>query len=476
MSQLSEYSRYDGFGLAALVRRGEVTPRELADAAFAAIERLNPKINAVTMLLHDLVDQTLRGELPDGLFKGVPFLAKDLLISYAGIPTTSACRLFEGYTRNWDSELVRRFKKSGVVTIGKTNTPELGMNASTEPVMYGPTRNPWDLALTAGGSSGGSAAAVAAGIVPMAHANDGGGSTRIPAACTGLVGLKPSRGRNPTGPDAGEIWSGLVGEHIVSRSVRDSAAMLDCTSGPDVGDPYWAPPPVNSYLSDVGRDPGRMRIAFTCDSPSGDPVDANNWCAVIQTAKLLENHGHCVEEAGPKYDAAAYAAAFVIVMTANCAVYMEDGARALARMPGADNLEKINLWVLNEGRKQTGLDLLRAQGVIHQTARQIAKFFLDCDVLITPGLAMAPPPIGYLFADQDPDLVWSRMRGLGPFCHIHNGTGQPAMIVPAAVSDKGIPICVQLVARYGDENSLFRLAGQLEVAQPWKDRRPPVYA
>ena len=476
MIKQSEYARYDGLGLAALVRRGDVSSRELADAAFDAIERVNPKINAVTTLLHDLVDQTLHAGPPDGPFKGVPFLAKDLLIFYAGVPTTGACRLFEGYTRDFDSELVRRFKRAGLVTIGKTNTPELGMNASTEPVMYGPTLNPWDTALSPGGSSGGSAAAVAAGIVPMAHANDGGGSTRIPAGCTGLVGLKPSRGRNPVGPDAGEIWSGLVGEHIVSRTVRDSAAMLDCTSGPDTGDPYWAPPPANPYLADVGRDPGRMRIAFTCDAQLGYSVHADYRRAVMDTAKLLEHLGHHVEAASPKYDAAAYATAFVVVMTANCAVYMDDVARALGRTPGPDNLEQINLWVLKEGRKQTGMDLLRAQGVIHQTTRQIAKFFLDCDVLITPAMAAPPPPIGFLFADQDADLVWSRMRGLAPFSHIYNGTGQPALVVPGGVNDKGFPIGIQLVARYGDEHSLFRLAGQLEVAQPWKDRRPPIYA
>jgi amidase len=312
---------------------------------------------------------------------------------------------------------------------------------------------------------------------PLAHANDGGGSTRIPAACTGLVGLKPSRGRNPVGPDAGEIWSGLVAEHVVSRSVRDSAAMLDCTAGPDIGDPYWAPPPPCSYLSEVGRSPGRLRIAYLYDSPSGGEVHADCRRAVTETAALLEGLGHYVEPAGPKYDAAAYAAAFVTVMTTNCAAYMEDGARLLNRVPGPENLEKINYWVLQEGRRQSGMDLVRAQGVINRITRQIAAFFQDCDILITPALATLPPPIGYLFADgPDPEIIWSRMRNFAPFCHIFNGTGQPAMTLPAIWNEQGLPVCIQLVAGYGDEGAIFRLASQLEVARPWKNRRPPVHA
>lgn len=477
MAAFAEYSRYDGLGLAGLVRRGEVTPQELAEAAYDAIERLNPTINAVVAELRDYADRTIRRGLPDGPFRGVPMLIKDLLVSIAGIPTDGASRLFQGYTRDWNSRLVDRFLASGAVPVAKTNTPELGMNASTEPVLTGATRNPWSLDLTPGGSSGGSAAAVAAGIAPIAHANDGGGSTRIPAACTGLVGLKPSRGRNPAGPDAGEIWSGLVGEHVVSRSLRDSAVMLDCTSGPDVGDPYAAPPPPRPYLQEVGREPDRLRIAITEEAPTGDPVHEDCRHAVRDTATLLESLGHSIEVASPHYDADAFAAAFLVVMTANCAVSIEDGARLTGRVPSRETLEGINLWVLNEGRRHSGLDLLRAQGVISQITRQVAAFFEDYDVLISPALATPPPPLDYMFADvEDPTVVWARMRSFAPFCHIYNGTGQPALTLPATLNDAGLPMGIQLVGRYGDESTLFCIGGQLERARPWKDRRPPVYA
>jgi len=477
MAAFADYARYDGLGLAGLVKRGEVSPQELAEAAFDAIERLNPTLNAVTLELRDYAARTIERGLPEGPFQGVPMLIKDLMVSIAGIPTDGACRLFKGYTRSWNSRLVDRFLASGAVPVAKTNTPELGMNASTEAVLTGATRNPWNLELTPGGSSGGSSAAVAAGIAPIAHANDGGGSTRIPAACTGLVGLKPSRGRNPSGPDAGEIWHGLVGEHVVTRSLRDTAAMLDCTSGPDIGDPYAAPPPPRPYLEEVGRDPGRLRIAILEEAPTGDPVHADCKRALRETAALLEDMGHYVEPGGPRYDADAFAAAFLVVMTANCAAYMEDGAKLMGRTPSRETLEGINLWVLNEGRKQTGIDLIRAQGVINRITRRLGAFFESCDVLVTPALASPPPPLGYMFADvEDPTVVWTRMRSFAPFCHIYNGTGQPALTIPAIVSDAGLPMGVQLVGRYGDESTLFAIAGQLERARPWKDRRPPVYA
>jgi amidase len=404
-------------------------------------------------------------------------IVKDLIVSIAGIPTDSSSKLLTGYTRSWNSTLVDRFVQSGAVLVGKANTPELGMNASTEPVTNGPTRNPWNPDLTPGGSSGGSAAAVAAGLVPIAHANDGGGSTRIPAACTGLVGLKASRGRNPTGPDAGEIWSGLVGEHVVTRSVRDCAAMLDCTSGPDLGAPYCAPPPQRPYLEEAARDPRGLRIAFLDEAPTGDPVHPEYKRAVRETAKMLEELGHHVEWAAPRYDIAAYAQAFLVVMTTNCAVYMEDIGRSLNRMPGPENLEPINLWVLKDGRKHSGLDLLRAQQTIHSIRRQFAAFFESHSVLVTPALAMPPPPLGGKFASTtDPDELWTNMRSFAPFCHIYNGTGNPALTIPAIIGSDGLPTGIQLVAKYGDEGVLFQLAGQLERARPWKDRRPAIYA
>ena len=476
MSTFAEYSNYDGLGLADLVRRKEVSPAELVASAYTAIEHLNPRLNAVICLLEDQAQKTLEAGPSNGPFHGVPFLLKDLMTSLAGVPTNGAWRLSEGYTRPYDSDLVTRFKASGVVIIGKTNTPELGMNASTEPVLNGPTHNPWDLELTPGGSSGGSAAAVAAGIVPMAHANDGGGSTRIPATCCHLVGLKPTRGRNPAGPDLGEIWNGFVSEHIVSRSVRDTAAMLDCTAGPWPGDPYFAPPPERKFLDEIGRDPGRLRIAVTDITASGDPVHEDCKVAVADTVKHLTDLGHEVEEAAPAYDHNAFAEAFVVIMAAHCASFMEDIAMSTGRTPSHATLERVNLWVLEQGRRYSALDMARAMTALNTTSRQVGQFFETYDILLTPGLATPPPLLGYLFADNEGDEVWDRMRSFTPFTHIYNATGQPAMSVPAIINAERLPIGVQLVGRYAQDGLLIALASQLEKARPWSANRPPVYA
>jgi len=476
MLTITEYAEYDGLGLADLVRRKEVSPAELVTLAYSAIERLNPQLNAVICRLEDHAQKTIEAGPSMGPFHGVPFLLKDLMTSLAGVPTNGACRLSEGYTRSYDSDLVSRFKASGVVIIGKTNTPELGMNASTEPVFNGPTHNPWDLTLTPGGSSGGSAAAVAAGIVPMAHANDGGGSTRIPATCCHLVGLKPTRGRNPAGPDLGEIWNGFVSEHILSRSVRDTAAMLDFTAGPWPGDPYFAPPPERLFLDEIGRDPGKLRIAFTDIAASGVPVHEDCKAAVMDTVKYLCDLGHEVEEAAPDYDQSAFAEAFVVIMAAHCAAFMEDIAATTGRTPSSDTLERVNLWVLEEGRRYSALDMVRAMNRLNITCRQVGEFFETYDILLTPGLATPPPPLGYLFADNEGIEVWDRMRNFTPFTHIFNATGQPAISVPAMLNAKGLPIGVQLVGRYAEDGCLLSLASQLENRRPWGADRPPVFA
>ena len=476
MNIFAEYAEYDGLGLADLVRRKEVSPAELVSSAYAAIKRVNPQLNAVISLLEDHAQKTLEAGPSNGPFHGVPFLLKDLLTSLAGVPTNGACRLSEGYTRPYDSDLVTRFKASGVIIIGKTNTPELGMNASTEPILNGPTHNPWDLELTPGGSSGGSAAAVAAGIVPMAHANDGGGSTRVPASCCHLVGLKPTRGRNPAGPDLGEIWNGFVSEHIVSRSVRDTAAMLDCTAGPRPGDPYFASPPERPFLDEIGRDPGTLRIAVTDITASGDPVHEDCKAALADTVKHLIDLGHEVEEAAPAYDHNAFAEAFVVIMAAHCASFIEDIAVTTGRTPSHATLERVNLWALEEGRRYSALDMVRAMNALNTTSRQVGQFFETYDILLTPGLATPPPPLGYLFADNEGDEVWDRMRSFTPFSHIYNATGQPAMSVPALLNAERLPIGVQLVGRYAEDGLLIALASQLEQVRPWNAIRPPVYA
>lgn len=475
MTLIKEYANFDGTGLAELVRLKEVSPEELVESAFEAINRLNPKLNAVIALLKEHAHETLKSGPTDGPFKGVPFLLKDLMTSLAGVPTNGACRLSLGYTRSYDSNLVTRFKASGVIIIGKTNTPELGMNASTEPVLNGPTHNPWNVDLTPGGSSGGSAAAVAAGIVPMAHANDGGGSTRIPATCCHLVGLKPTRGRNPAGPDLGEIWNGFVSEHIVSRTVRDTAAMLDCSSGPSPGDPYFAQPPQRPFLKEVGRNPGKLRIAFTTVTPSGDPVHADCKAAVLDTAKILSQIGHEVEEAAPNYDQEIFAEVFVIIMAAHCAAFIEQVAKDSHREISNETLEQVNLWVLEKGRSHSAIDMANAMNALNIICRDIANFFETYDILVTPGLGTPPPPLGYMFADNAGNEVWDRMRKFTPFTHIFNGTGQPAISVPAMLNDEHVPIGIQLVGKYAEDGLLISLAAQLEEARPWISDRPKIF-
>ena len=475
MASICEYADFDGLGLAELVRRREITPRELFQSAMEALERINPNINAIAFTMEGEAEAALCAGPPAGAFMGVPFLAKDLVISYAGIPTNSGSRLTLDFTRPFDSELVLRFRRAGLVTIAKTTTPELGLCASTESVLHGATRNPWRLDRVVGGSSGGSAAAVAAGIAPLGHGNDGGGSIRIPASCCGLVGLKPTRGRNPLGPDLGDMWAGLVAEHVITRSVRDAAAMLDCTSGPAPGDPYYAPPEMQPFLAAVSLDPPQLQIAVTVDTFAGDPVDPVCRQATLDTATLLDQLGHKVENAAPQFDVAAYARAHAVVLSANLAAFMEDIDRQLGRTPGPETLEPMSEWVLDEGRRLAAGDLVRAQCALNTTARQIAPFFDTYDILLTPTLASPPLPIGRLFGEADGAELRRRTLAFAPFTHVFNGTGQPALSLPASWDLDGLPIGVQLIARYAADALLLQLAAQLERARPWR-RRPPTIA
>jgi amidase len=474
MASFRDYADFDGLGLAELVRRREVTPGELRQAAMETLERVDPAINAIAFTMEAEAEAVLRSGPPDGLFQGVPFLAKDLIISYAGVPTHSGSRLTQGFTRPFDSELVTRFRSAGLVTIAKTTTPELGLCASTESVLYGATRNPWALDRVVGGSSGGSAAAVAAGIAPIGHANDGGGSIRLPASCCGLVGLKPTRGRNPLGPDQGDMWTGLVCEHVVTRTVRDTAAMLDCTAGPAPGDPYHAPPPVRPFLEAIGRDPPVLRIAVMVETFAGDQVDPVCRQATLDTATLLEQLGHIVEQAGPRFDVAAYARAHAVILCTNLAAFMEEVGRQLGRTPGPDTLEPITQWILAEGRRMTAGDLVRAQIALNAASRDMASFFETYDILLTPTLATPPVPIGYLFAETDGAELRRRTLAFAPFTHVFNGTGQPALSLPADWDALGVPIGIQMVARYAEDALLLQLAAQLERARPWQQRRPPI--
>lgn len=466
----------DAMALAGLVRSGQVTPLELVEAAIGRIERLNSKLNAVVTPMYEEARRQAQRP-PSGPFAGVPFLLKDLLAAHVGVPLTSGSRLLRAFMPARDSELVTRLKRAGLIVLGKTNTPELGILPTTEPRLFGACRNPWDLGRSPGGSSGGSAAAVAAGLVPMAHGNDGGGSIRIPASCCGVFGLKPTRARIPLGPAVGDIMSGLVAEHALTRSVRDSAALLDATAGPDPGDPYWAPPPARPFLAEVGADPGRLRIAFTTTAPTGAPIHPDCVAAVHDAARLAASLGHEVAEAAPAVDADRLTQAFITVWAAGCAWTLDGLAQAAGRSPGPDDVEPLTRALANGGRQHSGPAYLAAVTVFQQVGREMARFLADWDVWLTPTVAEPPPPLGSFDSPpEDPLFGIMRAAMFVPFTPLANATGQPAMSVPLHWSAEGLPIGTHWIGRFGDEATLFRLAAQLEAARPWAPRRPPLGA
>jgi amidase len=472
------YASYDGMGLAELVRRGEVSAAELVEEAIARIERHNPTLNAVVFELYDLAREAAKRQPAPGEggpFQGVPFLLKDILGDHEGVPSTSAVRMLKGIPMPVDAELTRRFKRAGFIPLGKTNVPEIGTMPTTESHMYGPARSPWNPDHSTGGSSGGSAAAVAAGIVPIAHANDGGGSIRVPASCCGLVGMKPTRARNPLGPLAGDLMSGFVMEHVVSRSVRDSAAVLDCTAGPDVGDPYAAPPPERPYLEEVERDPGQLRIAFWPRNLDGSAIHAECDHAVRETAAALEGLGHRVEEAVFDVDMEELTAPFMAIWAAGAVATIESIARAVGREPKPDDFEPAT-WTLYESGKQVGGgQYLMALTTIHQIARRVAGFFETHDAWVSPTLARPPVRIGELDTRKSWEELQPMLTDYLPFTPLFNATGQPAVSLPLHQTADGLPVGVQLVGRFGDEGLLYRLAGQLERACPWHERTPRIW-
>ena len=475
MPKFEEFAFMDATAQAELVRRKEVKPIELVDAAIDRIERMNPTLNAVISPMYAQAREVAEDVSPEGPFCGVPFLLKDLVASYAGVRTASGSAFLRDFAPDHDSELVARLKRAGFVIVGKTNTPEFGILPTTEPMLFGPTRNPWDLRLSPGGSSGGSAAAVAAGIVPMAHANDGGGSIRIPASCCGVFGLKPTRARNPLGPDVGDLMGGLVAEHAVSRSVRDSAALLDATAGPDVGDPYWAPPPARPYADEVGVDPGRLQIAFSTRAPTGAKIHPDCVEAVRDAARLCADLGHEVTEGAPEINGPLLVQAFTSVWAAGCAATIDGFAFLTGRTPEPDCFEPLT-WALYEmGRRTTGSTYLMSQAILQQISRQIARFMEPHDIWLTPTLAEPPLLLGsFDAAPDDPMRGFYRAVDYVPFTPIANATGQPAMSVPLYWNKEGLPVGTHFFGRFGDEATLFRVAGQLEAARPWADRRPPV--
>lgn len=478
MSSMEELAWLDAMALAGLVREGEVTPLELVEAAIERCERLNPQLNAVVTPMYDLARAAAQGPLGKGTFAGVPFLLKDLLATYQGVRLTAGSALLKDFVADRDSELVRRQKKAGLITIGKTNTPEWGLMPTTEPVLLGRASNPWDLSRTPGGSSGGSAAAVAAGIVPLAHGNDGGGSIRIPSSCCGLFGLKPTRARNPLGPGFGDLMSGLVVEHALTRSVRDSAALLDATAGPELGDPYWAPPPARPFLQEVGADPGQLRIAFSTRNLFGFEVHADCQAAVRQAAVLCAELGHEVTEAEPSLSQQGYLPlVFGVIWAAGLACTLEGIARLTGQPIQEEQVEPMTWALYQRGRECSAADYLLAVTTAQRVAREIAPFFVQHDLWLTPTLALPPRPLGWHDpTPDDPLRGWRRSAQFAPFTATCNLTGQPAMSVPLYWNQEDLPIGSHFVGRFGDEATLFRLAAQLEQARPWAGRRPPVAA
>jgi len=478
MTGLTELASLDATAQAELVRRREVTPLELLEAAIARVEKVNPAINAVVFRMYDQARAAARAPLPAGPLSGVPFLLKDFLAEYAGVPFTEGTAYLGNYIPAEDSELVRRYKRAGLVFIGKTNTPELAVGPTTEPRLFGPTRNPWDTGRTAGGSSGGAAAAVAAGMVPMAHGNDAGGSIRVPAACCGVFGLKPTRARVPLGPHYGDLISGLVAEHALTRSVRDSAALLDAVSGPDQGDPYWAPPPARPFAAEVAAPAGKLRIAFSTRTITGAEISPQCVAAVEDAASLCAHLGHEVVEAMPKIDAERFFLAFTSVLAAGFTCAIDDWTRRLGRAPTEDLFEPFVWAFTGRGRQITAPQYLLAVQDLQRISRTVAHFFADHDVWLTPMLGEPPVPLG-TFAYRpgtDPFELRRKMARFTPFSYFANATGQPAMAVPTYWTPEGLPVGNQYIGRFGDEATLFRLASQIEAERPWAQRHPPVWA
>ena len=474
MSGFADFEQYDGLGLADLVRRGDVTPLELLESAIERVEARNPRVNAVVMKLYDFGRRAIAAGLPDGPFTGVPFLLKDLTASLAGVPMTRGSRFFaDSPPAEADSEHVKRLKRAGLVIFGRTNTCEVGLSLTCEPQLYGPTRNPWDPSRISGGSSGGAAAAVGARMLPMAHASDGFGSIRAPAACCGLVGLKPTRARNTMAPYTGEGLGGLSTEHAVTLSVRDSAALLDVTAGPGPGDPYAAPSVARPLLQEVGAAARALRIAYTTVAPNGAPIEADSLRVLTEIVTLCTELGHKVEHADPKIEGAAVVPTFVTIAAANTVVNLASHPTA-GRPAKQDEVERVTWATARLGDRVTGADYIRAIHTAHRLGRQMAQFHERYDVLLTPGLATLPVKLGWIdMMMHDVEEYWRRVFTFSPFTVWFNLTGQPAMMLPLGRS-AGLPVAVQLVARHGDEATLFRLAGQLEKARPWFDKKPTV--
>jgi amidase len=472
---LDDVAFLDATEQAELVRCGEVSAAELIENSIARIDRFNPQLNAVITPLYQQARQDAGNIQTTAPFAGVPFLLKDLVADYAGTTRSDGSAFVAGhYTAETDSELTRRFRQAGLVIVGKSNTSEFGLLPTTEPERFGATLNPWDNSLGSGGSSGGSAAAVAAGLVPVAHASDGGGSIRIPASCCGLVGFKPTRGRTSYAPDIGDVAGGILCDHVITRSVRDSAAILDATAGPVPGDPHISPAPVRPYADEVGRDPGRLRIGLGKMALTGEMAHPDCVEAVMNTARVCEDLGHDVEEASPTLDSERLFKSFGKVMTGYLNWSISKWTIQTGRLPLEEEFEAATWRMYQHSLKQTSGEYLLAWQNLQMCCRQFAAFFNDYDLWLTPTLVKPPVPIGYFSYTYETRMQHiERLGHFTGFTMISNASGHPAVSLPLHWTDRNLPIGVQLTGRFGDEANLFRLAGQLEQAQAWAQRRPP---
>lgn len=466
------YASYDGLGLAKLVADKHVKPVELVDAAIACIERHNPALNAIIWPLFEQARAAAKRKLPEGIFRGVPFLLKDIRASLKGVPTREGSRLVPPFPSPKTDELTARYLASGLIPMGKTNSPEFGLLPVTESALYGPARNPWHVEHTPGGSSGGSAAAVACGMVPMAHANDGGGSIRIPASCCGLVGLKPTRARNPVP----SVTTGLTIDHIISRTVRDTAAMLDVTAGPAPGAPYVAPPAPKSWLAASRKTPPRLRIGFSRTTVDGHALHPECVQAVERAASACRALGHRVEEAAPTISREPFTMAFLTLWASTLARRIDELVMTTGVKPDLESLEGLTLGLYEQGSRITASQYLMAVMHIQQVAREVAEWHQRYDLWLTPTLGGPPLPIGSIdIHEQDPHKAFAPAIDFVPFTSIQNCTGQPAISLPLYWTRAGLPIGVQFAGRHGEEVLLLQLATQLEKAVPWKHQHPPIW-
>ena len=468
------YDENDAMGLSALVRKGQLTSLELVDEAISRIERLNPRLNAVTHKLYDQARSSCTLPLSKGVFAGVPFLIKDLAVGWQGLPVTYSCRYLKNYVATSDWDIAKKTRATGLIPLGKTNVPEMGASSSTEPLLYGPTINPWNDKIIPGGSSGGSAVAVASRMVPLADGSDGGGSIRIPAAVNAVVGLKPSRGRMTLGPDVVDFWYGASVFLCVSRSVRDTAAYLDALSGCRPGEPYALPDRQRTFLSVLQQPPRRLRIGVTTTNPDGSPLHPEVKAAVKQAATLCERLGFDVEEFDFRYDVQTLQNAFTRITATLTAAFFEDSALLLGRKVSEAEVEPGTWSLIETGKAVSGIQHAGDIEKVRMIARDIAGDMNGLDALLAPVLPTPPPPPGTR-GPREPDTkkYWANVLSDLIFTQPFNASGQPAITVPLYRTAEDIPVGVQFVARLGDEATLLQIAGQLEQLQPWRDRRPP---